>query len=145
MENKKSKLRKIVINIGIVSVASFAAIFFGLVAWLAIDQGYWADIGKTHFAAVIGLPAAAIASFSLVMILETIKGNIEFEVLSFKFKCGYFASCLCLSQFGFYGTKHLQCSANNSINRTPHQRWASCFRFRHLCFGMPVSGNAFIC
>lgn len=86
MENKKSKLRKIVINIGIVSVASFAAIFFGLVAWLAIDQGYWADIGKTHFAAVIGLPAAAIASFSLVMILETIKGNIEFEVLSFKFK-----------------------------------------------------------
>jgi len=86
LENKKSEFRKNFINIGIVSVILFAVVFFGRIAWLAINTDIWTPIGQKHFAAVVGLPAAAIASFLLVIILETIKGNIEFEVLQFKFK-----------------------------------------------------------
>jgi hypothetical protein len=41
---------------------------------------------QDHFAAVIGLPAAAIASLCVVLILEGTAGPIEFEGLGFKFK-----------------------------------------------------------
>lgn len=39
-----------------------------------------------QFAAVVGLPAAALASLCLVMFLEKTSGPIEFEGLGFKFK-----------------------------------------------------------
>jgi hypothetical protein len=39
-----------------------------------------------HFAAVIGLPFAAISSLCLVLLLRYSAGPIEFEGLGFKFK-----------------------------------------------------------
>ena len=39
-----------------------------------------------HFAAVVGLPGAAVAALFIVMLLEQTQGTIEFEGLGFKFR-----------------------------------------------------------
>ena len=44
------------------------------------------EVMVTHFAAVVGLPCAALAALGLVMFLEQTSGAIEFEGLGFKFK-----------------------------------------------------------
>jgi len=51
----------------------------------------WSDpairsVVQQHFAAVVGLPAAAIASLCVVLFLEGAAGPIEFEGLGFRFK-----------------------------------------------------------
>ena len=43
---------------------------------------------QKHFAAVIGLPMAAIASLFIVLVLEYVSGQIEFEIQGVKFKGG---------------------------------------------------------
>ena len=80
------RLKKTIAYVGIACVVLFAAVFFGRVAWLAFNEAFWADVGKKHFAAVVGLPAAALASFLLVVVLETAAGHIELRVLGFEFK-----------------------------------------------------------
>jgi len=49
-------------------------------------QGFWLELALNHFPAVIGLPAAAAASFVVVLLLRNTEGPIEFEGLGFKFK-----------------------------------------------------------
>ncbi len=50
------------------------------------DNGWIVVIAREHFAAVVGLPAAAVASMCIVLFLEYSTGPIEFEGLGFKFR-----------------------------------------------------------
>ena len=50
------------------------------------DSGFWDKFIYSHFAALIGIPAAAGAAFVLVSILRQIDGPIEFEISGFKAK-----------------------------------------------------------
>jgi len=49
-------------------------------------QPWLVEIAREHFAATIGLPAAALVSLCIVLLLEHSAGAIEFEGLSFKFR-----------------------------------------------------------
>jgi hypothetical protein len=63
------------------------AFVFLVGAGLTMRSAPWLlDIARTHFAATIGLPFDALASFAIVTILESTAGPLEFEGLSFKFK-----------------------------------------------------------
>ena len=42
--------------------------FFGRLTYLGITNGFWQRVFLEHFAAVVGLPAAAIASLFIVII-----------------------------------------------------------------------------
>jgi hypothetical protein len=44
------------------------------------------EVLKDHYAAIVGLPAAASVSFILVVLLRQTDGPIEFEGLGFKFR-----------------------------------------------------------
>jgi hypothetical protein len=50
------------------------------------NQGWLVDIAKSHFAATVGLPAAALVAMAVVLFLEFNAGPIEFEVVGFKFR-----------------------------------------------------------
>ncbi len=65
--------------IAAILISMFAVIFFGRLTYLGITNGFWQRIFLEHFAAVVGLPAAAIASLFIVIILEASSGNIEFK------------------------------------------------------------------
>lgn len=49
-------------------------------------QTWLIEIAQQHFAATIGLPAAALVALCIVLFLEHTSGTIEFEGLGFKFK-----------------------------------------------------------
>ena len=65
--------------IAAILISMFAVIFFGRLTYLGITNGFWQRIFLEHFVAVVGLPAAAIASLFIVIILEASSGNIEFK------------------------------------------------------------------
>ena len=44
------------------------------------------DIVKAHFAAIVGLPTAAVFSAFLVVVLQQASGPVKFEGLGFKFE-----------------------------------------------------------
>ena len=67
------------------------AVYIGTIVFSAhyfrfVFYGPDKEIVKEHFAAIIGLPSAAIVSLFLVLLLEHYAGTIEFECLYFKFK-----------------------------------------------------------
>ncbi|WP_018643768.1 hypothetical protein [Bradyrhizobium huanghuaihaiense] len=64
-----------------------AAFVFAWALLVTVTQfKYWEELLRLHFAAIIGLPGAAAASFALVVFLRQTEGPIEFEGLGFKFK-----------------------------------------------------------
>lgn len=44
------------------------------------------EIAKSHFAAIVGLPTAAVFSAFLVVVLQQASGPVKFEGLGFKFE-----------------------------------------------------------
>jgi hypothetical protein len=64
----------------VVCIVYLYALFF----WADKPGGH--DILVVHYAAIVGLPAAAAVSFILVVLLRQIDGPIEFEGLGFKFR-----------------------------------------------------------
>jgi hypothetical protein len=86
--NAKSRLRNLVTWLVVVALGTFTAIFlYGGVINILGGQNEWLlDIAREHFAATVGLPFAALAALSLVMILEFRAGKIEFEGFGFKFR-----------------------------------------------------------
>jgi hypothetical protein len=69
---------------------SAAAILGGVLLFAAsrdiVGSAAWLQIAQEHFAATIGLPAAALVSFLVVLFLEVKSGRIEFEAWGLKFK-----------------------------------------------------------
>jgi hypothetical protein len=67
-------------------VLLFTLVYFGRVAWLALSEGYWKDLARKQFPAMVGLPAAAVAAIFLVLTFQAEAGPIEFKALGFEFK-----------------------------------------------------------
>jgi hypothetical protein len=70
---------------GVVGAALFALTFFASIAWISV-YGAWDQIARRHFAAVVGLPSAALAAFFVVVVLRTVAGPVEMKVLGFEFR-----------------------------------------------------------
>jgi hypothetical protein len=84
MDEGKFRLIAGSIVTGVVTIFSIA--IFSLILWRDYKEGVWYEVAKQHFAAVIGLPMAAVASLFVVLVLRISSGPIEFEGASFKFK-----------------------------------------------------------
>jgi cytosine/uracil/thiamine/allantoin permease len=71
------------------AVVVSTAVFAGLVFWIILDAGtrrFFDEVTLQHFPTIIGLPAAALASLGLVILLRTVSGSIEFKAFGFEFK-----------------------------------------------------------
>lgn len=61
-------------------------IFLTFAVYGMIYEEWVEQLAKEHFAAMVGLPCAALASLLLVIILEINAGKIQFKALGFEFK-----------------------------------------------------------
>jgi hypothetical protein len=61
------------------------SVFWAFVKYAKTDQ-FWVPIAKEHFAAIVGLPMAALAALCVVLVLRMSSGPIEFEGWGLKFK-----------------------------------------------------------
>ena len=89
MEQENTTNKKIVTAFAWLSaslITIFSIYVFFIIAKRGFEEKTWLTLAQTHFAAVIGLPMAAIASLFIVLILEYVSGKIEFEILGLKFK-----------------------------------------------------------
>lgn len=84
--NWENNLRKILSWSIVLGVFTFAAIFFARIAYLAITEEYFKEIGLKHFPSIVGVPAAAIASILIVLTLRTVAGPLEFKIFGLEFK-----------------------------------------------------------
>lgn len=82
----ENKFRKVLSWIVVFGVFCFSFVFFGRIAYLAVTEEYWKEIGLMHFPTIIGVPAAAIASIVIVLTLRTVAGPLEFKLLGLDFK-----------------------------------------------------------
>lgn len=57
-----------------------------LVRDIAYAEPWMMAVFRSHPAAILGLPGAALTALCIVLILETKSGKIEFEGFGFKFK-----------------------------------------------------------
>jgi hypothetical protein len=90
MKDKPAKTEEQVFRVAVI-IAGLAVLCVALVMawtiWVVSTQFvYWQEILRHHFAAVIGLPGAAIVAFVLVVFLRQTDGPIEFEAIGLKFK-----------------------------------------------------------
>lgn len=79
-------IRWVAFGLAVLAVVVGGLIYGSLIltSWAAYPD--WPKLFETHFAAIIGLPAAAGTAFVLVMLLRTVEGPIEFEITPLKFK-----------------------------------------------------------
>ncbi|MFT5114769.1 MAG: hypothetical protein ACI8P9_004109 [Parasphingorhabdus sp.] len=82
-ENKASKGARILA----IMAGVFAVLVFATGLYLELGQTYWSSLIREHFAAIIGLPMAAIGAFVVFVFLKQGSDKpIEFEAAGFKFK-----------------------------------------------------------
>jgi uncharacterized membrane protein len=80
-------LRGIVAVVVVVGVTSLVGVFVFYAARDMAQAAPWMmEAVRDHFAALVGLPAAALAALCLVLVLEVKSGPIEFEGFGFKFR-----------------------------------------------------------
>ena len=85
-DSTESRFRKVAIWVLLgLMVVICSSVFFAFVAYGKTDE-LWIPIAKNHFAAVVGLPTAALASLCIVLILRISSGPVEFEAWGLKFK-----------------------------------------------------------
>lgn len=60
-------------------------LYFAAILWLSLT-GAWDSVVLHHFAAVVGLPSAALAAMFVVLVLRTVAGPIELKIPGFEFK-----------------------------------------------------------
>lgn len=63
-----------------------AVVLFGLFIWAEWNNGKWNTVAFNHFAATVGVPAAAAGALVVVALFRTAEGRIKFEVIGFKFE-----------------------------------------------------------
>ena len=64
----------------------FGAVFLLGAVGTMFSQAWVVELAREHFASTVGLPFAALAALSLVIILEISTGRIEIKGLGFEFK-----------------------------------------------------------
>jgi hypothetical protein len=85
-EKEMSLLQKAMSWIAVCLVTGLAVTFFGIVCRRGIQEGAWIKVTQEHFAAIVGLPAAAVGALFLVLVLRMTSGPIEVELGTLKFK-----------------------------------------------------------
>ncbi len=82
----EEKFRRIAIwmLLGMMAVI-LTAVFYAFVRHGHVEQ-LWIPVANQHFAAIVGLPLAALASLCIVLVLRISSGPIEFEAWGLKFK-----------------------------------------------------------
>jgi hypothetical protein len=84
---KRNSLRHFVTVLALLAAAYIAgALILAGTHDVLANNPAWLEIAHDHFAAIVGLPAAAFTSFFVVLILEVKTGRVEFEVWRMKFK-----------------------------------------------------------
>jgi hypothetical protein len=74
------------------SVVTLIGILVVFVLYLGVVAGWWgsqsviAQLVREHPAALVGVPIAAITSLFLVLLLEIVRGEVEFKIGSLEFK-----------------------------------------------------------
>jgi hypothetical protein len=81
-KNWEELLRKTAAWLAIIATGTYACGILALMLWQAA-HGYWSDAEIRHMPSVIGLPSAAGAALSLVLLLRAVSGNIELKILGF--------------------------------------------------------------
>lgn len=76
-------LRRVVVWGAIFAMVGAAILF---ASFIAVDwtQGYWLRLIEGHFAAIVGLPMAAVAAFIVVALFRQSEGPIKIEGPGFK-------------------------------------------------------------
>jgi hypothetical protein len=72
------------ISVVLVSITAIASMW--KIIELGYDQHVWLETFRKQFAAVVGLPAAALVALFLVLVLRMTDGPIEAEIGGLKFK-----------------------------------------------------------
>lgn len=68
------------------AVALTSGVVFLVSVYYAIVSGVWIRVAEAHFAAMIGLPAAALTAFFVVLILSNVAGAIEVKFYGIEFR-----------------------------------------------------------
>jgi hypothetical protein len=79
-------LRRLTSWAAVAGAMAFASVFFGRITYLAFTENFWKEISREHFPSVIGLPAAALLSLLIVLVLKAAAGPLRFKVPGFEFK-----------------------------------------------------------
>jgi hypothetical protein len=72
--------------LAVVATAILGTAAFALMLWRGYKDQAWLSIAQQNFAAVIGLPMAALAALFVVLVLRIAAGPIEVELGPLKFK-----------------------------------------------------------
>ena len=81
----ESTLRKCMSWVAVIGGTLFALAYFVSIVWVSL-RGFWDNVAMRHFAAVIGLPSAALAALFVVILLRTVSGPVELKIPGFEFK-----------------------------------------------------------
>jgi len=82
----EGKLRRVMSWLAVILVACMTMVFFAIICMRGIQDRAWVTVTQQHFAAVVGLPAAAVAALFLVLVLRMADGPIVVEIGPLKFK-----------------------------------------------------------
>lgn len=97
-ESEEERIQSTAFWFAVAAAVGGGIVFLYTIYIVAVGFRYWEELLRDHFAAIIGLPAAAALAFALVVFLRQTDGPIEFEGLGFKFKgaAGQVAMWICL-------------------------------------------------
>src|SRR5271163_3827943 len=70
----EGKLRRVMSWLAVILVACMTMVFFAIICMRGIQDRAWVTVTQQHFAAVVGLPAAAVAALFLVLVLRMADG-----------------------------------------------------------------------
>jgi hypothetical protein len=76
----------VAMSIAVIAALLMAASLLYSIYFIKKEFQFWPEILRYHYAAIIGLPSAAIFSFILVVLLRQIDGPIIIEGFGFKFQ-----------------------------------------------------------
>lgn len=86
-EREQKLFRRFVAIFALVGATLVGGVFlFFLALDIANAEPWMVEIFRSHPAAVLGLPTAALAALCIVLFLEAKSGHIEFEGFGFKFR-----------------------------------------------------------
>jgi hypothetical protein len=86
LHSRRDRLQYVMSWVAVSLITAMALSFFARIVWLGWKEKAWYRVSQDHFAAVVGLPAAAVAALFLVLVLRIASGPIEVEFGSLKFK-----------------------------------------------------------
>jgi len=75
-----------VVSLGTSLLAIAVVVTLEIIYLFHVDVDVWTGLIREHFSAIVGLKAAVIVSFVIVVFLRQVEGPIEFEAVGMKFR-----------------------------------------------------------